>query len=310
METLKGLLLMSCLVFMVSLFLGAGTAQAESKNVMTVKDVVDAIIKYSVGDQELSVNDRLITGTYDMEVTGIVTTFMATVDVVQKAIDLGANLIITHEPTFWTGPDKTDWLEGDPLYVSKKKLIEDNNIAIWRYHDYMHAAKPDGIYAGLLKEIGWENNLVDKDNPWIYKIEETTLADLAQFFKEKLSMSVVQIIGNPEMEVSKVGILVGGGSLGLGVEEMPMQVMRDYDLDVMVCGEIYEWTLPAYVNDAFMLGMKKGIIVLGHERTEEWGMKYMVDWLKPLVNDIPVTFVSAEEPFIYLTDEGIQAKSR
>ncbi len=280
-------------------------AQAEAQHRMKVKNVVDAIIRHSVGDRELSVNDRLIAGSYDTEVTGIIVTFMATVDVIQKAIDLGANLIITHEPTFYTGQDVTDWLENDPVYLEKKKLIESHNIAIWRYHDYMHLAQPDGIYAGLWKEIGWEKNLVSKDNPWIYVIEETTLADLARFFKEKLSVGVVRIIGNPEMKVSRVGILVGGGSLGLGVEEMPMQVMQERNLDVMVCGEIYEWTLPAYVNDATMLGLNKGIIILGHERTEEWGMKHMVDWLKPLVEDIPVTFVSAEEPFFYLTDTGI-----
>lgn len=302
MNTLRLSILLGLLMLSLLLPTNAG---AETQPRMTVKNVVDAIIRYSVGDRELLVNDRLIAGNYDTQVTGIVVTFMATVDVIRKAIDLGANLIITHEPTFYTGRDATDWLENDPVYLEKKKLIESHGIAIWRYHDYMHLAQPDGIYAGLWKEIGWEKNLVSKDNPWIYVIEETTLADLAKFFKEKLSVGVVRIIGNPEMKVSRVGILVGGGSLGLGVEEMPMQVMREHNLDVMVCGEIYEWTLPAYVNDATMLGLNKGIIVLGHERTEEWGMKHMVDWLKSLVGDIPVVFVSAEEPFLYLTDAGV-----
>ncbi|GIO15553.1 hypothetical protein J19TS2_51080 [Cohnella xylanilytica] len=38
----------------------------------------------------------------------------------------------------------------------------------------------------------------------------------------------------------------------------------------MVCGDITEWTLCAYVNDASMLGMNKAMIVVWHERTEEW----------------------------------------
>lgn len=275
-------------------------------NGMTVRDVVNVIIRYSVGDKELQVNDRLIAGSYDAEVKGVVVTFMATFEVIQKAIELGANLIITHEPTFYTGTDKTDWLEevNDPVYLTKKKLIESHGISIWRYHDYMHMAQPDGIYVGLRKELGWEKNLISTDNPWIYKIEETTLIDLAKFFKETLSVGVVRIVGNPNIKVSRVGILVGGGSLGLGVEEMPMQVMQQYDLDVLVCGEIYEWTLPAYVNDAAMLGFNKGLVIIGHERSEEWGMKHMVDWLQTLLKDIPVYFVNAEEPFIYLTDEG------
>lgn len=40
-----------------------------------------------------------------------------------------------------------------------------------------------------------------------------------------------------------------------------------------------------------MLGLNRGIIVLGYERTTEWGMKHMVDWLRPPVKDIPVTFI-------------------
>ncbi|WP_427366603.1 Nif3-like dinuclear metal center hexameric protein [Candidatus Caldatribacterium saccharofermentans] len=114
----------------------------------------------------------------------------------------------------------TDWLKNTPVYLEKKKLIESHGIAIWRYHDSMPMVQPDGIYTGLWKEIDWERYLVSKDNPWIYEIPETTLADLARFFKEKLSVGVVRIVGNPDMKVSRVGILVGGGSLGLGREEI------------------------------------------------------------------------------------------
>ena len=41
----------------------------------------------------------------------------------------------------------------------------------------------------------------------------------------------------------------GGGSLGLGSEHMPMEWMREAKLDVILCGEVTEWTLPAYVRD-------------------------------------------------------------
>ena len=78
-----------------------------------------------------------------------------------------------------------------------------------------------------------------------------------------------------------------------------MELVKEMDIDVVVCGD-NRMDFSAYINDAQMLGFNKGMIVLGHERTEEWGMKHMVDWLKPLVNGVPVTFISAEEPFRYL----------
>lgn len=283
---------------------------------MKAYQIVDAIKEYSKVTVQLERTcDLFMSGTPETEVTGIVTTFMANVGVIRKAIELGANMIITHEPTYFTGWDSTDWLQGDPVYLEKKKLIDENNIVIWRYHDLMHMKTPDGIYEGLLKELDWEKYKQDgsQNSPPIgpgehfessfkdyYDLPETTLRELAAYFKAKLHMDVVQIIGDPEMRCARVGILVGGGSLGLGTEEMPMKVMRAKDIDVLVCGDITEWTLPAYVNDAQMLGMNKALLIIGHERTEEWGMKYMAEWLRQLVPGLLVTFVDAGEPFKYL----------
>lgn len=269
--------------------------------VMKVQEVIDRVLLDSCGGRKLEKTlDVLASGDPDMEVKGIVTTFMATVDVIRKAIAVGANMIITHEPTYFTGHDELDWLQQDPVYLAKKKLIDDHGIAIWRYHDHMHLAHTDRIYDGLIKELGWENQQIDKESPWAYEIEKTTLSELADFLKRKLSMDVMRIVGHPDTPCSRIGILVGGGSLGLGREQMPMEVMRGKELDVMICGEITEWTLCAYVNDAAMLGFHKGMLIVGHERTEEWGMKHMAEWLQTLVEDTPVTFVDAKEPFLYL----------
>ncbi|NQX44361.1 Nif3-like dinuclear metal center hexameric protein [Paenibacillus tritici] len=268
---------------------------------MNVQEVIDRILLDCCGGRKLEQTcDVLASGKEDIEVTGIVTTFMATVDVIKEAIALGANLIITHEPTYFTGMDALDWLQQDPVYLAKKKLIDEHGITIWRFHDHMHLADTDRIYDGLLKELEWEDKKLDDKDAWGYQIEETTVGDLAGFLKQRLGMKVIQIVGNPQAACARIGILVGGGSLGLGREQMPMELMQEKNLDVMICGDITEWTLCAYVNDAAMLGMNKAMIVIGHERSEEWGMKYMAEWLTPLVDGLPVTFVDAKEPFVYL----------
>ncbi|PQP80169.1 hypothetical protein C0Q44_28750 [Paenibacillus sp. PCH8] len=268
---------------------------------MNVQQVMEQVMQDSCGDNRLpTTGDVLVAGKGSTVVTGIVTTYMATVDVIRQAYAAGANLIITHEPSYYTGADQQDWIQQDPVYEAKRQLIENTGMAIWRYHDYMHMAKPDRIYTGLLKELGWETNQVPYEFPWIYEIEATTTGELAKFLKQKLRMDVIQLVGRPDMPCSRIGILVGGGSLGLGKESMPMELMKEQQLDVMLCGEITEWTLCAYVNDATMLGMNKAMLVLGHERSEEWGMKHMAEWLQPLVGDIPVQFMDAKEPFLYL----------
>lgn len=274
---------------------------------MTVREIVDGIIK-KTGLEPLPAErtcDQLMSGNFDMEVTKIVTTFMATVEVIQKAIVLGANFIITHEPTWFTGGDKTDWLTQDPVYLEKRKLIEEHNIAIWRFHDHMHMATEDGIYRGFDLEFDWGKyklkNIAGFERfGGCYQIPKVSLTELSLYFKDKLNMKVMQIVGEPDMVVERVGVLVGGGSLGLGVEEMPMKLMHENQLDLLICGDITEWTISAYVRDAAAMGMNKGMLILGHERSEEMGMKHLGSWMKEIVGNLEIEFIDAGEPFHYL----------
>lgn len=50
-----------------------------------------------------------MTGDPDQEVSKIATTFIATV-VIEKAAEMGVDFIITHEPTWFTGMDDTNWV--------------------------------------------------------------------------------------------------------------------------------------------------------------------------------------------------------
>lgn len=79
-----------------------------------------------------------------------------------------------------------------------------------------------------------------------------------------------------------------------------MMFMNEYNLDLLICGEITEWTTTAYVRDAAELGFNKGMLVLGHEKTGEAGMKHLASWMKDIVGDIEVHFIDSKEPFKYL----------
>jgi putative NIF3 family GTP cyclohydrolase 1 type 2 len=268
---------------------------------MKVRDIIEIVLGLNGGKTIQNTCDQLIEGDWDFQVTGVVTTFMATTDVIRRAIEMGNNLIITHEPTYFTGSDRLEWLKADPVYQRKKALIKENRISIWRYHDHMHSGNNDLIYAGLLKVLGW-SKYQDKSFPLphCYTIPSISVLDLIGFLKKKLGMEVVRVVGRMDMECSRVGILVGGGSLGLGEEQMPARLMNDQRLDVMICGEITEWTLSAYVRDAAALGFSKAMIIVGHERSEGPGMKELANVLQPLLKEIPVCFSDAGEPFVYI----------
>ena len=58
---------------------------------MTVRDLVNKIIEKTgvTPLPEEKTCDHLMTGSWDMEVKGVVSTFMATVDVIRQAIEIG-----------------------------------------------------------------------------------------------------------------------------------------------------------------------------------------------------------------------------
>jgi len=49
--------------------------------------------------------------------------------------------------------------------------------------------------------------------------------------------------------------------------------------------------------DSASTAQPKGLILLGHERSEGFGMDECATWLRTLVTEVPVTFIRAGEPF-------------
>lgn len=259
--------------------------------------------------------DGFVQGDPEVEVTGIVTTFTVTAEVMHRAQELGANMIVTHEPTFFI-QGRGEWMDQDPVFAAEREMAKKNGFVVWRCHDMMHAHKPDDIYEGFIEAMGWRANAQPKPDKKVsgemdmdafirafsdyYVIEPITLAQLCDLFREKLQMPTLRISGDPNMMCSRIGVLVGGGSQGFGrMPDMCLRVMNEHKLDVVVCGEIFELLMGTYMQDAAHLGVARGMIVLGHERSEEWGMKQMQTWLSREV-PVPVHFVDAKEPFGYL----------
>ena len=266
----------------------------------TIQSVINEIINNL---QKVVVNDtvdRFIAGDPLSEVTGIVTTFTATMDVIKKTSEIGANLIITHEPTFYDHMDETSWLSKNATYSIKCKLIDEKKIVIWRFHDLLHYQKPDGIYVGMVKELGW-NDYVDQDFysisniPSVFNIPKIKLCELATCMKNNFRMQGIRIVGNPDMECKRIGLFVGSGP---GYDQV--KFINDLNLDVFVCGETVEWQTCEYVRDGASSNLNKAMIVLGHANSEEAGMKYLVDWLKTFILNVPITYIKAGDPFIYL----------
>lgn len=258
---------------------------------VTVKNVIDIILATIPNNLTENTVDTLKSGDPQTPVTGIVTTFIASLDVLQRARDIGANMVITHEPTFYDHLDNNEKLDGNPILEYKRRFLKDNGISVWRFHDNWHRHQPDGIITGVIRQLGWEKWQTSMQ-PVTFTLPETTVRELAKLVKEKLGGKVVRVTGDPDMACTKVALLVGApGSLP------QMYALQLDDVEVVIGGEAPEWETCEYTRDAIAAGMKKALIMAGHCNTEEGGMEYLAEWLQPKVPDVKVNFIPAGDPF-------------
>jgi len=273
------------------LFASAASFADES---YTVKQIMDMFIKDVPGGVLSNTVDTLKAGSPDTKVKGIVTTMFATIAIIRTAIDLGANFIIAHEPTFYNHADDTAWLKNDAVYRYKIDLLNKHNIAVWRNHDYIHRLVPDGVTTGVLAKLDWQNH-ADHDIPNIITLPKTTLKELIRHVKAKLNIEKVRYIGDPAQKCSRI-LLMPGAAGGQRQIEAIMKVKPD----VLMVGEIQEWETAEYVRDALAKGDNLSLVVLGHIASEEPGSEFMLNWLKEKVPGVKATHVTSGNSLSFL----------
>ncbi|QQE77907.1 Nif3-like dinuclear metal center hexameric protein [Alicyclobacillus sp. SO9] len=244
--------------------------------------------------------DTLKSGSTEAEVKGIVTTFMPSYSVLLQTAQLGSNLVIAHEAPFYHHMDKVEMLEDDIVFRRKQNLIEKKEMSIFRLHDHMHRNNPDGIVQGLIQDLDWSKYIVQPSiegllplNTPPLSIPAISLKAVAEYVKRKLDVSYVKVVGNLSMQCSRVGVLPGYTGGG----ELAIPFLRRENLDLVIIGEGPEWETPEYVRDAIAVGMHKALIIIGHLRSEESGMKYLAESVKSMFPLLPVQFIAEDPPF-------------
>jgi putative NIF3 family GTP cyclohydrolase 1 type 2 len=275
-----------------SLLTGAGLLSIKPAGAqsgpLTARQVVERI-KQNLGIpwNDKTYRDTFKAGDPGTPVKGIASTFMSTLDVIQRAKAAGKNFVITHEPTFWSDGDVTDKLLDDPMYKFKMNYIVKSNIVVWRFHDHWHARKPDGIFEGWNKALGWDNYLA-KGDARRWEIPSSTLESVARHVAKSLKTSSMRIIGDPKLPVSKVGR--GSHTLAGNMAVLP-------SVDLLVVSEAREWDSIEYVRDTILSGQKKGMLLISHEAGEEAGMDNCARWLRTFITEVPVEFIETHDNF-------------
>jgi putative NIF3 family GTP cyclohydrolase 1 type 2 len=267
--------------------------QGYAKMTVTIQEAIDTIIAAIPGSPFPETVDTIKLGNPSQPVTGIITTFLATHEVIEKAVHLNANLIIAHEPIFYNHLDKTDWLHNDPVYNAKRAFVEANGLVVWRFHDYMHSLKPDPVFVGMLQTLAWESYFQPQQR--VCQIPPLKLSELVNHVKTKLNIQTLRAVGNLDMTCQTVALLPGFPPAAFHIEALGQS-----EIDVLICGEIHEWETSEYVRDAIRLRHNKALIVTGHAASEEPGMRGIIPWLQERLPGVSIHFVPTGNPFQYL----------
>lgn len=279
------------LVAPVSLF----AQQSPVAQPLTARSVIGRILAATGTEPPPNTVDTIKEGDPETVVTGIVTTFSPTMEVLRKAVADGDNLIVSHEPTFYNHPDDRTLFVDDPVYKEKLAYIREHHLVIWRFHDTWHKRRPDGIAEGFVDQLGWkkyENPGPAGDAGFFFTVPRTTVSGLATVLKWKLHAKVIRVVGDPDLVVTKVAYAPGAAG-----EATQVKALERDDVEVLLVGEIPEWETILYVRDAAQQGRKKALILLGHVTSEESGMDNCAKWLRGLFPAMRVDFIPAGEPY-------------
>jgi putative NIF3 family GTP cyclohydrolase 1 type 2 len=238
--------------------------------------------------------DRFIIGDPQTSVKKIGTCWMSDWKTCRKAVESGVNVLVTHEPTFYTHWD-LDEKEGDyyssPEYTKnlylqqvekKKKWINENGLVIIRNHDTLDALRDTGIPFALGNFLGFSNSEIIASRTYynVYRLD----SQKAEIFAKKIAAKLLEIgqpgvafYGDPDRQITSVG--VGTGCICDPLEFADLKP----DLFISIDDVVRTWTQTAYAEDT-----GNPLIVINHGTSEEMGMRNLNHIIKKKFPDIDV----------------------
>lgn len=253
----------------------------------TVKEIYDFLNIKAPFDSQLGFdNSGLLVGRGDRRVSRVLVALDITERVVQEAIQVGAELIVSHHPVIWEGAKTVT----DATILGRKLLaLIENGIAAICAHTNLDAAvggvndalaaKLELLDVKLLKTYGQYQDGTEYgiEKVGLYANGPVAVTEFAQFVKTALASNGVRYVDTGR-EVRFVAI--GGGSCSSALKD--------------VCAAGCDTFVTADVKyDTFLEAAALGINLIdaGHYPTENVVCPQVADWLKNEFSEIKV-FVS------------------
>lgn len=243
--------------------------------------------------------DTFKSGDPETEISGIAVAWQSYTATIKKALQLGCNVFITHEPTFYNHYDLPDdgFYTSLPGYREKKKFIEESGLVILRCHDLWDQMPGIGITDTWAKVLGLEKIIHRSAYYQVYEIPEITSGDFARRVAaavQPLGQAGVEFIGPLDTPVQRVGIGTGAISNLFGYAST-------YEFDLAVCADdaTVQWQDGEYATD-----QQIPMILVNHAVSEEMGIQSLARHLQAQFPHIPIHHIPQGCTYRLITPPG------
>ncbi len=239
--------------------------------------------------------DRIIAGDPDTIIKKAGTVWMPFFNTLKEAVSKGVNVLIVHEPTFYThwdldaknynvqsyydkpSPAREQYIE---FIKEKREWIEKNGLVIIRSHDVTDIIKDFGMPYALGFKLGFTNKEIIRSRDYynVYKVERDSAKNIAAEIAGKLrdfNQPGVGFYGDPERSVSTIGM--GAGCICDPQDFADM----DPDMYVVVDDKMKAWIQGTYAGDT-----GTPVVVINHGTAEEGGMRLLNRHLREALPEI------------------------
>ena len=180
-------------------------------------------------------NVGLLIGSKNKKINKIIIGLDLTDEIIDKAIDLNIDMIITHHPIFFAGIKKIN--DDNKESLRAIKLIK-NGICLYVMHTNLDIAE-HGTNFFLCKKLGLQdiNGLEDLNYGFMGRTgflkNNLSLVDLAVFIKTKLGLEKINFYGEKNKVINKVGLCTGSGA-----NKKYFLLAKEKKCDVYLTGDI------------------------------------------------------------------------
>ena len=237
-------------------------------------------------------NVGLLVGDDEEEVSHVFLALDLTESTLAQAIDAGADMIITHHPMIFEGQKKIN----NHTFTGRRILsLIKHNIQYYAMHtnyDILGMADLSADYLRLTdREVLSVTAETQEGQDGFGRVGELprkmSLKECGEFVKNALSLNDVMIYGDPDTQVSLVGICPGAGK-----STMPLAL--GFGCDVYITGDIDHHT----GIDAVDQGMC--IIDAGHYGVEHIFMEDVKAYLEKVLTGVHMDCVAVKHPFVVI----------